>query len=78
MHWLQIFGARVAARNFEPPLAASSILAKGLENASAAAAGLGVSLPMVRAAAELYRLLKEQGKAEMDPSVLVDLFQGRM
>ena len=70
---LQIFGARMAARNFDPPLAASSILAKDLENAAAAAAEFGVSLPMVRAAAELYRLLKAQGKGDMDPSVLVDL-----
>ena len=70
---LQIFGARMAARKFEPPLAASSILAKDLDNATAAAAEFGVSLPMVRAAAELYRLLKAQGKGEMDPAVLVDL-----
>ena len=70
---LQIFGARMAARIFEPPLAANSILAKDLDNAAAAAQELGVSLPMVRAAAELYRLLKAQGKGEMDPAVLVDL-----
>ncbi len=70
---LQIFGARMAARNFHPPLAASAILAKDLENAAAAAAEFGVSLPMVRAAAELYRLLKAQGKGDMDPAVFVDL-----
>ena len=70
---LQIFGARMAARNFDPPLAASSILAKDLDNAAAAAAQFGVSLPMVRAAAELYRLLMAQGKGDMDPAVFVDL-----
>jgi 3-hydroxyisobutyrate dehydrogenase len=69
---LQIFGARMAARKFEPPLAASSIVLKDRENAAAAARELGVSMPMAGAAAGLYRLLAAQGKGS-DPSVLVDL-----
>jgi 3-hydroxyisobutyrate dehydrogenase len=70
---LQIFGARMASRNFEPPLAASSIVLKDLENAAAAAKEFGVSMPMAQAASDLYRLLKAQGKGDSDPSVLVEL-----
>jgi 3-hydroxyisobutyrate dehydrogenase len=71
---LQIFGARMAAREFEPRLAAAALLKKDLENAAALARERGVALPMVTAAAELYRLLQAQGKIERDPAVLVELF----
>ncbi len=70
---LQIFGARMAARNFEPPLGTNDIMLKDLENATAVAKECGVSLVMARAAADLYRLLKAQGKGEQDPAVLVEL-----
>lgn len=74
---LQIFGARMAARNFEPPLGANATLLKDLENAATVARQFGVPLPMARTAAELYRLLEAQGKAEKDPAVLVDLLSGK-
>jgi 3-hydroxyisobutyrate dehydrogenase len=74
---LQIFGARMAAREFEPRLAAARLLLKDLDNASALAREHGVPLPMARAAAELYRLLEAQGKAERDPAVLVELLAGK-
>jgi 3-hydroxyisobutyrate dehydrogenase len=74
---LQIFGARMAARNFDPPLGANAIMLKDLENAAAVAKEFGVPLPMARTAAELYRLLGAQGKAESDPAVLVDLLAGK-
>jgi len=70
---LQIFGARMATRTFEPPLAAAAVLLKDLENAVALARELGLSLPMASGAAERYRLLAAQGKAESDPARLVDL-----
>jgi len=70
---LQIFGARMAARNFEPPLGANDIMLKDLENAAAVAREFGVSLVMAQAAADLYRLLKAQGKGDRDPAVLVEL-----
>ncbi len=73
---LQIFGARMAARNFEPPLGANNIMLKDLENAAAVAKEFGVPLPMARTAAELYRLLAAQGKGEKDPAVLIDLLSG--
>ena len=75
---LQIFGARMAARNFEPPLGANSIMLKDLENAAAVAKEFGVPLPMAHTAAELYRLLGAQGKGEKDPAVLVELLSGKL
>lgn len=74
---LQIFGARMAARNFEPPLAASSIALKDLKNAAAVAEEYGVSLPMSSAAMKLYRMLEAQGKGGMDPAVLIELPGGK-
>ena len=70
---LQVFGVRMAARNFEPPIVASAILLKDLNNAAAVAAEFGVPLPMAQAAAERYRLLEAQGKSGKDPAVLVEL-----
>ena len=74
---LQIFGARMAARNFEPPLGANDIMLKDLENAATVAREFGVPLPMARTAAELYRLMQAQGAGERDPSTLVDLLAGK-
>lgn len=74
---LQVFGARMAVRNFEPPLGANATMLKDLENAAAVARQFGVPLPMARTAAELYRLLEAQGKADKDPAVLVDLLSGK-
>jgi len=73
---LQIFGARMAARRFEPSLGAASVLLKDLENAASVAKEFGVPLPMARTATELYRLLAAQGKGEKDPAVLVELLSG--
>jgi len=70
---LQIFGARMAARTFEPRIAANSIMLKDLENAATVAKECGVPLPMVETAAARYRLLKAQGKAESDPATLIEL-----
>ena len=70
---LQVFGARMAMRNFEPPLGTNAIMLKDLENAAAVAKACGVSLVMAQAAAELYRLLKSQGRGDQDPAVLVEL-----
>ena len=74
---LQVFGARMAARQFEPPLGAVSIMLKDLENAAAVAKDKGVPLPMARTAAELYRLLEAQGRGAQEPTVLVELLAGK-
>jgi 3-hydroxyisobutyrate dehydrogenase len=74
---LQVFGARMAARQFEPPLGAVSIMLKDLENAAAVAKEKSVPLPMARTAAELYRLLDVQGRGAAEPTVLVELLAGK-
>jgi 3-hydroxyisobutyrate dehydrogenase len=74
---LQVFGARMAARQFAPPLGAVSIMLKDLENAAAVAKDARVPLPMARTAAELYRLLAASLRDEQEPSVLVDLLAGK-
>jgi 3-hydroxyisobutyrate dehydrogenase len=74
---LQVFGARMAARQFAPPLGAVSIMLKDLENAAAVATDARVPLPMARTAAELYRLLVAQGRGAEEPSVLVEMLAGK-
>jgi 3-hydroxyisobutyrate dehydrogenase len=74
---LQVFGARMAARQFTPPLGAVSIMLKDLENAGAVAKENSVPLPMARTAAELYRLLDAQGRGGEEPTVLVELLAGK-
>lgn len=73
---LQIFGARMAARRFEPSLGAAAIMLKDLENASAVAREAGVPLPMASTAVQLYRLLAAHGKAEREISTLIELLAG--
>ena len=73
---LQIFGARMAARSFEPPLGTNAVMLKDLENAAAVARETGVPLPMARTAAEFYRLLGAQGRSECDPAMLVEPLAG--
>ncbi len=74
---LQVFGARMAARIFEPSLGSSAIMLKDLENAAAVARENTVPLPMARTAAELYRLLAAQGKGDREISVIVELLAGK-
>ena len=70
---LQIFGARMASRTFEPKIGAASLMLKDLTNAADLAAQLGVELPMVQRALERYRKLQAAGELEREPSVLVEL-----
>jgi 3-hydroxyisobutyrate dehydrogenase len=73
---LQIFGARMAARRFEPSLGATAIMLKDLENASAVAKEKSVPLPMASTAVQLYRLLAAQGKADKEISTIIELLAG--
>lgn len=75
---LQIFGARMAARQFEPPLGTNAIMLKDLQNAAAVAKEVGVPLPMASTAADRYKLLIGKGRAEKDPAELVDLLAGKL
>lgn len=74
---LQVFGARMAVRKFDPPLGSVAVMLKDLENAAAVAKETRVPLPMAHCAAQLYRLLVAQGRAEQEPSVLVELLEGK-
>jgi len=74
---LQVFGARMAARNFTPPLAASHTMLKDLENAAAIAREDRVPLRMTHTAAELYRLLEAQGRGDQEPTVLIEVLAGK-
>ena len=71
---LQIFGARMAARAFEPSLGAGALMLKDLLNASEFAGEHGVPLPMAQAALELYRILERQGKIDGEISLLVTAY----
>jgi 3-hydroxyisobutyrate dehydrogenase len=66
---LQIFGARMAARSFDPPLAAAATMLKDLQNAAAVAGEKGVWMPMVERALELYRRLDP----EREPTAMVEM-----
>jgi 3-hydroxyisobutyrate dehydrogenase len=66
---LQIFGARMAARRFDPPLAAAATMLKDLQNAAAVAGEKQVWMPMVERALELYRVLDPA----REPTVMVEM-----
>jgi len=70
---LQVFGARMAARSFEPPIGTCAIMLKDLDNAGALAKSAAVPLPMAHAAAELYRMQAARGGAGRDISTLIEL-----
>ena len=74
---LQIFGARMAARTFEPSLGAGALMLKDLLNATGFAGERGVPLPMAQAALEMYRLLDRQGKIDREISMLVTAYEER-
>ena len=73
---LQVFGPRMAARDYEPALGTVNVMLKDLLNAVAVAEESGVPLPMARAAVERFRLLVDEGKGEAEPSAFIDLLAG--
>ena len=73
---LQIFGPRMAARQFAPPLGTVAVMLKDLENAARAAQSHRVPLPMSQRALERYRLLVAEDRAGVEPSALIDLLAG--
>ncbi len=70
---MQVFGPRMASRNYEPALGTVNVMLKDLLNALAVADEAGVPLPMARAAVERFRLLVAEGKGETEPSAFIDL-----
>jgi 3-hydroxyisobutyrate dehydrogenase len=73
---LQVFGPRMARRDFANPSGTAHTLLKDLENAAAVARDAAVPMPMAHTAAELYRLLLAQGRGDEEPSVFVELLTG--
>jgi 3-hydroxyisobutyrate dehydrogenase-like beta-hydroxyacid dehydrogenase len=73
---LQIFGPRMAARNFEPRLGAIALMAKDAALASALAAEVNANIPMLERAAEIYASTKARGVVDMEADIsrIVDLF----
>ncbi len=70
---LQVFGPRMASRNYAPALGTVNVMLKDLLNAVAVAEEAGVPLPMARAAVERFRLLADNGQGEVEPSAFIDL-----
>ncbi len=70
---MQVFGPRMASRNYAPALGTVNVMLKDLLNAVAVAEDAGVPLPMARAAVERFRLLVAEGKGETEPSAFIDL-----
>lgn len=70
---LQVFAPRMAARAWDPPLGAADTMLKDLDNALALARERGIELPMLRDAAQRYRLLSERGLGGQDPAALIGL-----
>ena len=72
---LQIFGARMAARAFEPVLGTNAVMLKDLKNAAAVAKERGLRIPMTSAAIERYQLQASQGLGDRDASTLIELLR---
>ena len=70
---LQIFGARMAAREFEPVAGHMKTIQKDLDTATASARQLKASLPMATTASELVRLYGAS-HGEQDMSSLINLY----
>ena len=70
---LQIFGRRMARREFEPKLGELALMAKDLELAKQLGGSGADALPMVRAALEIYAAAAGRGLAHADLSTLITL-----
>lgn len=71
---LQIFGTRFAARQSEPVVGHVASMLKDLDTAISMCRSLDTELPVAEAARDRLRVLADQGKAEEDIGVLMDLF----
>jgi 3-hydroxyisobutyrate dehydrogenase len=71
---LQLFGPRMAARDFEPPLGEIAAMIKDLDTATNVAALHRAALPMTTTAAELLRLCAGLGHAHDDVTAIINLF----
>ena len=66
---LQLFGPRMATRTFDPPLGSIRLMRKDVHLALAAAAGHGVSMPMLTQAAVLYDRVETAAGMHLDDDI---------
>jgi len=74
---LQLYGRRMAERQYEPRLGAIASMLKDIDAATGMARSAGSPVPVGAAAAETYRLMVSRGHGAEDISSLVDLYTGR-
>lgn len=70
---LQMFVPRMAARAFDPPLGATTVMLKDLDSVTALGRASAVPLPLTTTVAEAMRLLVARGEGEGEPLRLVTL-----
>lgn len=73
---LQLFGPRMAARSFDPPIGHVYTLLKDLDNAGAEARKVGAPGPMAATARELLRQMQARGHGEACATSLIRLYDG--
>jgi len=71
---LQLFGPRMAVREYEAGLAKLGLLQKDLDNALTQARASGAAIPMSALAAQLVRQRVARGEADDDWTTLIDLY----
>jgi len=67
---------QMLARDFDPPRAYARQLLKDMKAVNGFADALGLSLPVVEAAAERYRTFVDQGNEMADSAAIVRLYGG--
>ena len=72
----QIFGPRMAARDYEKPLGTSRLMLKDLDTVRDTARPVDAMLPMTATAAELLRSTAAQDLLDADISALIEMYAG--
>ncbi|MEX2519733.1 MAG: NAD(P)-dependent oxidoreductase, partial [Paracoccaceae bacterium] len=73
----QIFGARMAADMFDPPLGATYTMIKDLDQVARTGAPVGAHLPLVSAALGVMRESADRGEGGLDIAAIVKVFRER-
>lgn len=73
----QIFGPRMAANLFDPPLGATHTMIKDLNQVEKSGASVGAYLPLVSAALGVMKKSADQGDGELDIAAIVKIFRER-
>jgi 3-hydroxyisobutyrate dehydrogenase len=70
---LQAFVPRMAAREFDPPLGATTVMLKDLDTVAALAKAGAVPIPLTATVAELMRILVARGDGDQEPMRMIQL-----